>query len=303
MAKRTISRKGGAYLTGTARHEVAVALRDIAQAEAPTTIRHLFYRACTLFPDRIPKPDAGARKVGEIVNRMRWDGEIAWEWIRDTSRHPVYAGGYYDAADFLARHAATYRVNAWEHVPDSVTVWCESESAMGMIDQMCAAKGVHLYPCRGHPSNDFIWRAIRTMSESTDVFGTAHLLYVGDWDKEGREIPFVLERKLRDDFRQFVDFDFEFARLAVNEAQIEEYGLPLETRQARRPDVRAGGHARADVARDRRCGDRPAHARRHAGAAGDGRSRGTRGVGEPRGGASPAARPGRRQGRRDGFGH
>ena len=227
MASATIPQKP--YLTGEARREVGDALRDIARNDAPTSIRHLFYRATTLFPGVIDKEGrSGERKVNQIVNKLRWDGEIEWAWIRDTSRHPVYAGGYYDAADFLARHAATYRVNAWEHVPDSVSVWCESESAMGMIDQMCAAKGVHLYPCRGHASNDFIWRAIRTMSAATREGGTAHLLYVGDWDKEGREIPLCIERKLRHEFREFVDFDFEFVRLAINEGQIAEYDLPLK---------------------------------------------------------------------------
>ena len=218
-----------AYLTGAARREIEDRLIAIATAEGPVTIRHLFYRAATEFPDRIPKNDSGARKVNDIVNALRWTGRIAWRHVRDSSRSPRFAGGFRDVGEFFATHANLYRVNAWEHLPDSVTVWCESESAMGMIDQLCARKGVDLYPCRGQASNDFLWRAANYISSDVDADegGRAYLLYLGDWDKEGRAIPRVIEHKLRYEF-DHVDFEFELVRLAVNEDQIEEFGLPLK---------------------------------------------------------------------------
>ena len=219
-----------AYLTGDSRREIEDRLIEIATTEGPVSIRHLFYRAATEFPDRIPKNDSGARKVNDMVNALRWAGRIAWRHVRDSSRFPRFAGGFRDVGDFLTTHANLYRVNAWEHLPHSVTVWCESESAMGMIDQLCARKGVDLFPCRGQASNDFVWRAINYISTDVDADagGRAHLLYAGDWDKEGREIPQVIERKMREDFAEYVDFDFEFRRLAVNEGQIEEFNLPLK---------------------------------------------------------------------------
>ena len=219
-----------AYLTGEARREIENRLIAIAADEGPVTIRHLFYRAATEFPERIPKDDCGARKVNAIVNALRWEERIAWQHVRDSSRSPRFAGGYRDVGEFLTTHANHYRVNAWEHLPDSVTVWCESESAMGMIDQLCARKGVDLYPCRGQPSNDFLWRAIGYISGDVkaDEDGRALLLYVGDLDKEGREIPLVIERKLRESFGGYVDFDFELRRLAINEDQVEEFNLPLK---------------------------------------------------------------------------
>ena len=214
------------YLSGLDRIEVMAYIAKIAADEHPVTIRHLFYRATSAFPDRILKTDSGYNKINRMVNEMRFAGGIKWDHIRDSSRSPRFAGGFRDMSEFLTTHANLYRVNAWEHVPDSVTVWCESESAMGMIDQMCARKGVDLYPCRGHASNDFVWRSIRYMHGDTDPNGTAHILYVGDWDKEGREIPEVIERKLTDEFRKYVDFEWTFTRLAINEDQIHEFDLP-----------------------------------------------------------------------------
>ena len=216
------------YLTGAARREVMDYIANIAVTEAPVTIRHLFYRAATAFPDRIPKTDSGARKINRMVNDMRWDGAVDWWSIRDSSRHPVFAGGYSGVGDFLSTHANAYRVNAWEHLPDSVTVWCEAESALGMIDGMCSGRGVDIYPCRGQPSNDFLFRAVKYISGDTAADGTAHLLYVGDWDKEGREIPETIVRKLQTKFSEQVNFTFEFKRLAVTEEQIEEHRLPLK---------------------------------------------------------------------------
>ena len=219
-----------AYLTGDARREIEDRLIAIATAEGPVSIRHLFYRAATEFPDRIPKNDSGARKVNDIVNALRWAGRIPWRKVRDSSRSPRFAGGFRDVGEFLTTHASVYRVNAWRHLPDSVSVWCESESAMGMIDQMCARKGVDLYPCRGQASNDFLWRAIGYIGGGVDAKkgGRAYLLYAGDWDKEGRDIPRVIERKFRENFARFVGFDFELRRLAVNADQIEKFNLPLK---------------------------------------------------------------------------
>ena len=214
------------YLTGEPRREVMNFIRDIARDEAPVTIRHLFYRAATQFSDRIPKTPSGARKINRMVNEMRWTGEIEWDWLRDSSRHPVFAGGFRDSAHMLRIQARAYRVNAWFSLPDSVSVWCESESALGMIDQMVTARGVDIYPCRGEPSNDFIKRAIDFISGDTRNDGTAYLYYVGDWDHEGRQIPEVLQRKLEKDFAVHVDFEFRFKRLAINEDQIARHNLP-----------------------------------------------------------------------------
>lgn len=216
------------YLVGAEREEVLAAMVKIAREESPVTIRHLFYRAVTLFPELIPKDQAGARKIGRLVNEARWDGTIKWSWVRDSSRHPVFAGGYRDVADFIDNHASSYRVNAWLHIPDSVTVWCESESALGMIDQLCAKLGIDIYPCRGQPSNDFVWRALGYMNNDTQDGGVAHVYYVGDFDKEGVLIPKTIERKMREEFGDWLECEVEFTRLAVNEEQIIEYALPTK---------------------------------------------------------------------------
>ena len=59
-----VARTNKAYLTGEARREIEDRLIAIATAEGPVSIRHLFYRAATEFPDRITK-DKGRRAQGQ----------------------------------------------------------------------------------------------------------------------------------------------------------------------------------------------------------------------------------------------
>ena len=216
------------YLSGAARREVMDYIANIAVTEAPVTIRHLFYRAATAFPDRIPKTDSGARKINRMVNDMRWDGAVDWWSIRDSSRHPVFAGGYSGVGDFLSTHANAYRVNAWEHLPDSVTVWCEAESALGMIDGMCSEGELISTHVAGSRATTFS-SALSSTSLATPL-PTGLRTFSTSATGTKRDVRYRkrLFESSKTKFSEQVNFTFEFKRLAVTEEQIEEHRLPLK---------------------------------------------------------------------------
>ena len=83
--------------------------------------------------------------------------------------------------------------------------------------------------CRGYPSLSFLYSAAEKII-ATDK--PTHLYYFGDYDPSGIHIPVKVEETLGEMGAESV-----FEVVAVNESQIEEFGL--ETRPTKKSDCRS----------------------------------------------------------------
>src|SRR5689334_2716879 len=107
------------------------ALFEIVGAQAPMTVRQVFYQATV--HGIIEKTEGGYAKVQTDLAEMRRDGMLPYGWLADSTRwqrKPVTFGGIHEALQDTARF---YRKALWRNASSYVEVWLEKDALAGVI--------------------------------------------------------------------------------------------------------------------------------------------------------------------------
>ena len=220
-----------------------VAIKAVAEADRPVSVRHIFYRMVT--QNLVEKSDKGYQQVQKITVDMRRTHVLPYEWIEDSSRRAYMNTGYAGVGNYAQAAASIYRRDYWASTDTLVEVWCESRSLAGVLGQVCSEYVVPLYPSGGFSSLSFLYQAATHIQESDRAH--AVILYVGDYDQAG----VLIDRSIEKDLRGFLEAwpgELSFERLAVNDDQIDTMGLPTRPPKAsdtRSPEVRRAVEAEA----------------------------------------------------------
>lgn len=212
--------------------EIAEEYRD--KYSLTLTLRQLYYQ----FVGRgfLPNGDAVYKRVGSILGEARLDGSFPISFLEDRGR----TVGTTSAADILTVNEGIEKVGEdlaqmpywlhygrWYGQPTKVFVWVEKEALSGVLDKPCKSLGVGLFPCKGYPSisalADWIEETYNMLGEDED----AVILYLGDHDPDGLQIPISAENTMR----RIMDvegqhFEFSIDRIALTRAQIKKYDPP-----------------------------------------------------------------------------
>ena len=116
----------------------------------------------------------------------------------------------------------SYRLNRWENQEYYVEVWIEKKALIGVFKPVCDEHKVGLAACKGYPSLTFLNEASFRFRRAQREDKKTIILYFGDYDPTGEDIPRSLEENLRKDFGTRV----EVSRIALMEDQVVEMGLP-----------------------------------------------------------------------------
>lgn len=204
---------------------------EVLHQDHPQSVRHVYYRMTDpRLPVSVPKTEAGYIQVQNRMVKMRRAGKLPYEWITDSTRRGYFVNTYSDQGDFLRSVASFYRRDVWANHRTHVEVWCESRSIAGVIQGTCEKYAVSLYPAGGFSSLSLAHQAATYIQSNIDHGGKreALILYVGDYDPAGVLIDQKIESELS---RHLHNVPLEFRRLAINQAQIEQYDLPTKPRK------------------------------------------------------------------------
>ena len=205
------------------RFEIVQTARGIAEEyraqNLNLTLRQMYYQ----FVARglIDNGQKSYKRIGAALTAARYDGSFPVEWIEDRGRD-VGAGDFtrWDATvDTALDQAAAamghfpywyLQMDRWVGQDTFVSVWVEKEVLSGVFDDPCTDLGVPLFACKGYPSVSALaswldmadkvcggdsWRdGAQENHESTA--SKAVVLYFGDHDPDGWEIPRSAERNL-----------------------------------------------------------------------------------------------------------
>jgi len=178
----------------------------LCNLEGPISVRYVYYRCVTgELGIQVPKTDAEYERISEVVCELRDSGELAPALIYDGTR------------DF---NPTPYweNVSPWRGAEVAPLLVCESGSLEGMLRKVAAKFSVGLTSLKGQPS----YTLLHTMSEYVNSSDRpVRILYVGDHDKAGYDIP----QAMVDFLEKTNQVDFNLVRLAVTEEVIERYGL------------------------------------------------------------------------------
>jgi hypothetical protein len=199
--------------------ELRDALYAIAEAEQPTTDRHLFYVA--VVQGLIAKTEQEYKNaVCRPVLEMRRNGRLPHRWIADHTRWMRKPSSYDSAGAMLAITAATYRRALWANQDAYVEVWCEKDTVAGILYEVTSTYDVPLMVARGFSSESFLYESAEALKAESKP---CYIYYFGDLDPSGLLIAKQVDAGLR---RLAPGVCLHFERMAVTAEQMRQFRLP-----------------------------------------------------------------------------
>lgn len=238
--------------TDTRLAELDQTIISVVEQDYPVTLRGVFYRASSA--GAVSKDEAGYRRVGRQLLKLRRAGTIPYSWITDGTRWITKPTTWASLDDKLAHDQEHYRRALWHDTPDEVQVFTEKDAISGVILPVTSAWDVPLGVLRGYSSESFAHSVAMSIIDSLSVrAGDCFVYQLGDHDPSGvdawRDFAEKVTSFVTDLEGTALAFRIYFERIAVTEPQILDLELP--TRPTKKKDTRAknfnGGSVEVDA--------------------------------------------------------
>jgi len=199
----------------------------LAQYSGGITLRQLHYRLVAI---GMTNDINHYKRVINAMTDARWEGVVDMESFIDRERSMFGRtdADEKDVDDEIERGREqvkawmeSYHLERWSNQDNYVEVWIEKKALQGVFEGPCSRRSVGLAPCKGYPSITFIHEAKKRFEDAIDDGKEIHILYYGDYDPSGEDIPRSLEANLNR-----MGIDLQVHHIALNPQQIREMGLP-----------------------------------------------------------------------------
>lgn len=174
------------------------------------------------------------RHYKRVVSAMivaRWDGSVDFEAFSDHDRamigetvieETVVDDEIEKAKEAIQQWTDVYFKNKWENQNYFVEVFIEKKALQGVFQKPCNQNGVALGACKGYPSLTFLNDSAHRYKEAMRQGKEPVIIYFGDYDPSGEDIPRSIEQNLMDLGVDRIVVD----RRALMEDQVIEWNLP-----------------------------------------------------------------------------
>ena len=231
------------------RSELVDAAVEIAEEYAgdgfKLTLRQLYYQLVAR--GLSPNGQKYYTRLGNALGDARLGGACRVDIVEDRGRSVrsgYYTAFYHDVEEALATAAdevhelplTHLHVHPWYGQRIHVSVWVEKDALAGVFEPVCNKLGVGWFPCKGYPSISSLLEYLNHLKDAQaahpgpDGFDAAVVLYFGDHDPDGMEIPQSADRtllRLINEARGAPHADevpfIEFVRVALTKEQIDKY--------------------------------------------------------------------------------
>jgi len=199
----------------------------LAEYSQGITIRQLHYRLVAI---GMTNDINHYKRVVSAMTSARWDNIVDMDAFIDRERgmyHRTEAeekdldDEIENAKEQIKAWMRAYRLNKWSNQKNYVEVWIEKKALQGVFETPCLFGGVGLAPCKGYPSITFLNEAKERFMIAKNKGKRLIILYFGDHDPSGDNIPISLKNNL-----ERLGVDVEVKRIALTPEQIKEMGLP-----------------------------------------------------------------------------
>ena len=193
------------------------------------TLRALYYQLVAL---GMTNSMRHYKRVCAAMADARRDGIINYEQFSDQDRgltrktmwtETDYDEAVQEAKEAIERWMTIYVLNMWENQEYYPEVWIEKKALIGVFKPVCDRNKIALAACKGYPSLTFLNEAAaRFRSAKWNADKKPIILYFGDHDPTGDDIPRSIEDNMYKDFGTSV----EVRRISLTKEQVMEWGLP-----------------------------------------------------------------------------
>ena len=190
------------------------------------TIRALHYQ---LVGDGMTNTMQHYRRVVGAMELARWGGDVPFGTFSDLDREMVgetraEETDVYEQIELAKEQIQSwmdfYSKNRWENQPIYTELFIEKKALQNVFQSVCRNNNVALGCCKGYPSLTFLHETAKRLKKyHRDK--ECIILYFGDYDPSGENIPVSVEENLRK-----MGCDVEVRRFALFREQVEEWDLP-----------------------------------------------------------------------------
>ncbi len=205
-----------------------------ADGMLPTSGRFLYYE---LIADGIvSKVRTGARRTdqdpGDALTHLRQIGLVPWAWIVDETRELTEWTSAPTVADYVRDQVQYARLDPWGGEPAPL-ILCESRSLAGVLERIAARYCCPIASTNGQARGFLITEIAPRLVPGQRV------LYVGDLDHCGGQIETATRNTLIDHSVRWGRWlgrgNMEmWERIALTQAQVDEFDLPVISKPDRR---------------------------------------------------------------------
>ena len=187
-----------------------------------TSLRSCFYHVLSL--NLVTKDQYNVFKNATIQARKRKYFRWKPDTFEDETRNVIYRGhGYPTTLDWVRSFGRTKcNLDKFAHQEFYVMLWFESKAMIGQFDHYTRGYHLSLVPFGGDPSISLKHEIAKHLEA---VYLNYKLpivvLYFGDYDPKGRQIP---ESAVKD-IREWCSESFEFIRVGLNIDQVNQFNL------------------------------------------------------------------------------
>lgn len=221
----------------TLRHAYSIA----GEYSGNLTVRQLYYQCVAR--GYIPNSQESYKRLVSILTDARLSGEFPFEWLLDRTREARpgnFSIDQTDIANSLRSVAREIRSaperwlwrDRWLGQPYHISVWVEKEALAGVFEEPCEQLGVSWFVLRGYSSlsalSQWVDNVAAAYQDGDSSITEAVVLYFGDHDPDGWEIPRSAERNVEAiaEVRGIELPEVTFKRVALVGTQIEQYDPP-----------------------------------------------------------------------------
>ena len=208
---------------------IASVLSELGQK---VTVRQLYYQL--VVRGIIANTLQSYKSYNSTLTRAREEGYIDPYRFVDRSKPVIKCNSWGGLDTFLADVRESYRRDVWGKQPEYVEVWLEKDALRGIFDSIVYKYDVHLVIGRGYQSYTNLLEAANRINDHTNGEKVGHVLYFGDFDPSGIDIP----RNIKARLCEFGVEQFDIEIVSVTPGQIEEHELP--PMPVKQTDRRAG---------------------------------------------------------------
>ena len=185
-----------------------VICKEYYNAGLTLSVRQLYYQCVSR--GLVGNSKKVYKRIVDTCAKARLKGAFPMQYIEDRGRtvgitdattNDIEVDDALDLAAAQIRSMPSWNINRarWFEQNTVVYVWCEKEALTGVFEVMCRPLGVGLFPLKGYSSVSSLHEALKGAARATDDDSDREcvVLYFGDHDPDGFEIPRSAERNLQ----------------------------------------------------------------------------------------------------------
>jgi len=198
------------------------AMQFIKSVPYSVSARWLFYR---LLQSGAYSSKDNYKTFLQITARARKTFLNEWrpDTLTDETRQPIYQCGQYDSTDdwFNAMAQQQCSIDEWFDQENYVEIWFEAQAMQRQFEYY--TDHITLRPFKGDPSIPYKWEIAKHLEYHHRRYQLPiKILYFGDLDKKGLQIP---NSALRD-IRGWCSIEFDFILCGLIKEQVDTYQIP-----------------------------------------------------------------------------